>query len=122
MRVLVIGATGAIGRQLVPQLLAAGHQVSATTRSPVKLDGLSAAGTDAVVLDGLDGAAVGEAVARAEPRDIVHARTAIPAKLNPRPLERPFAATHQLRTVGVAHLLTARSAQGGRGGLPPVLC
>ncbi len=114
MRVLVIGATGAIGRQLVPQLLAAGHQVSATTRSPVKLDGLSAAGTDAVVLDGLDGAAVGEAVARAEPEVIVHEMTAIPARLNLRTFDRSFAATNQLRTVGIDHLLAAATAQGVR--------
>ncbi len=114
MRVLVIGATGAIGRQLVPQLVAAGHQVSTTTRSPAKLDGLRAAGTDPLVLDGLDGAAVGEAVARAEPEVIVHEMTAIPARLNLRKFDRTFAATNQLRTVGIDHLLAAAAAQGVR--------
>src|SRR5260370_3760914 len=98
MRVVVIGGTGAIGRQLVPQLLAAGHQVSATTRSQAKLERLRAAGTDALVLDGLDGAAVGEAVARAEPAVIVHEMTAIPASMNLRTFDRTFAATNQLRT------------------------
>ncbi len=114
MRVLVIGATGAIGRQLVPQLLAAGHQVSATTRSPAKLARLRAAGTDALVLDGLDGAAVGEAVARAEPQVIVHEMTAIPASLSLRAFDQTFAATNRLRTVGIDHLLAAATAQGVR--------
>jgi nucleoside-diphosphate-sugar epimerase len=114
MRVLVIGATGAIGRQLVPQLLAAGHQVSATTRSPAKLASLRAAGTDALVLDGLDGAAVGEAVARAEPQVIVHEMTAIPASLSLRAFDQTFAATNRLRTVGIDHLLAAATAQGVR--------
>jgi nucleoside-diphosphate-sugar epimerase len=114
MRVLVIGATGAIGRQLVPQLVAAGHQVSATTRSPAKLDGLRATGADPMVLDGLDGAAVGEAVARAEPEVVVHEMTAIPASLNLRKFDQTFAATNQLRTAGVDHLLAAASAQGVR--------
>lgn len=114
MRVLVIGATGAIGRQLVPQLLAAGHQVSATTRSPAKLARLRAAGTDALVLDGLDGAAVGEAVARAEPQVIVHEMTAIPASLSLRAFDQTFAATNRLRTVGIDHLLAAATAQDVR--------
>lgn len=114
MRVLVVGATGAIGRQLVPQLVAAGHQVSATTRSPAKLDELRAAGADPMVLDGLDGAAVGEAVARAEPEVIVHEMTAIPASISLRKFDRAFAATNQLRTAGVDHLLAAASAQGVR--------
>src|SRR5260370_5136208 len=114
MRVLVIGATGAIGRQVVAQIVAAGHQVRATTRSQAKLDRLRAAGTDALVLDGLDGAAVGEAVARAEPEVIVHEMTAIPARLNLRTFDRSFAATNQLRTVGIDHLLAAATAQGVR--------
>ncbi len=114
MRVLVVGATGAIGRQLVPQLIAAGHQVSATTRSLAKLDGLRAAGADPMVLDGLDGAAVGEAVARAEPEVIVHEMTAIPARASLRKFDRTFAATNQLRTTGVDHLLAAAAAQGVR--------
>ena len=55
MHVLVVGATGVVGQQLVPQLVAAGHQVTATTRSPGKVAGLRATGADAVVVDGLDG-------------------------------------------------------------------
>lgn len=114
MRVLVAGATGAIGRQLVPQLLAAGHQVSATTRSPAKIDGLRAAGADPYLLDALDGAAVGEVVARAEPEVIVHEMTAIPERMNFRKLADTFAATNKLRTTGLDHLLAAAQAQGVR--------
>jgi nucleoside-diphosphate-sugar epimerase len=114
MRVLVVGATGAIGRQLVPQLLAAGHQVSATTRSPAKVETLRAAGTDPLVLDGLDGAAVGEVVATAEPEVIVHEMTAIPASINLRKFDQTFAATNRLRTTGLDHLLAAATAQGVR--------
>jgi nucleoside-diphosphate-sugar epimerase len=112
MRVLVAGATGAIGRQLVPQLIAAGHQVSATTRSPGKTDSLRAAGADPYVLDGLDGAAVGEMVARAKPDVIVHEMTAIPADLNFRKFREAFATTNKLRTTGVDHLLAAAQAAG----------
>jgi 2-alkyl-3-oxoalkanoate reductase len=114
MRVLVVGATGAIGRQLVPQLVAAGHQVSATTRSAAKLDGLRAVGAEPLVLDGLDGAAVGAAVARAEPDVIVHEMTAIPANMSFRKFGQMFAATNELRTTGLDHLLAAATAQGVR--------
>jgi 2-alkyl-3-oxoalkanoate reductase len=112
MRVLVAGATGAVGRQLVPQLIAAGHQVSATTRSPEKTGSLRAAGADPYVVDGLDGAAVGEVVARAKPDVIVHEMTAIPAELNFRKFREAFATTNKLRTTGVDHLLAAAQAAG----------
>lgn len=112
MRVLVAGASGAVGRQLVPELVAAGHQVTATTRSPAKLAGLRAEGAEAVVLDGLDGEAVGAAVAQAEPEVIVHEMTAIPAEMNFRKFGQTFAATNELRTRGLDHLLAAAAAQG----------
>jgi 2-alkyl-3-oxoalkanoate reductase len=112
MRVLVVGATGAIGRQLVPQLLAAGHQVSATTRSPGKTDGLRTAGADPMVLDVLDGVAAGEAVARAEPDAVIYESTAIPADMNFRKFDRTFGPTNALRTAGLDHLLAAAAAEG----------
>jgi 2-alkyl-3-oxoalkanoate reductase len=114
MRVLVVGATGAVGRQLVPRLIADGHQVGATTRSEAKLDSLRAAGAEPYLLDGLDGAAVGQTVARAEPEVVVHEMTAIPAKLNLRRFDDSFADTNRLRTTGVDHLLAAAAAQGVR--------
>jgi nucleoside-diphosphate-sugar epimerase len=114
MRVLVVGATGAIGRQLIPLLVAAGHQVSATTRSAAKVDALRAAGADPLVLDGLDAAAVGAAVARTEPAVIVHEMTAIPADVSLRKFDQTFAATNELRTAGLDHLLAAAKAHGVR--------
>jgi 2-alkyl-3-oxoalkanoate reductase len=114
MRVLVVGATGAIGQQLVPQLIAAGHQVTATTRSPAKADGLRASGAQPMVLDGLDGTAVGETVATAEPEVIVHEMTAIPQQLNLRKFDHVFATTNKLRTTALDHLLAAAAAVGVR--------
>ncbi len=114
MRVLVVGATGAVGRQLVPRLIAAGHQVSATTRSQDKMDSLRAAGSEPYLLDGLDGDAVGQTVARAEPDVVIHEMTAIPANLSLRRFDRSFAATNRLRTTGLDHLLAASAAQGVR--------
>ncbi len=112
MRVLVAGATGAVGRQLVPQLVAAGHEVSATTRSQPKVEGLRAAGAEPYLLDGLDDTAVGAVVARARPDVIVHEMTAIPAAMNLRKFDQTFAATSRLRTTGLDHLLAAARAQG----------
>lgn len=114
MKVFVAGATGAVGRQLVPGLVAAGHQVTATSRSPDKLDGLRAAGADPVRLDGLDGAAVGEAVGRAGPEVIIHEMTALPQSLDLRHFDRTFAVTNELRTRGLDHLLAAAEQAGTR--------
>src|SRR5258706_11183373 len=114
MRVLVAGATGVVGRQLVPQLIAAGHQVTATTRSADKAAGLRAAGADAAVVDGLDAAAVGEAVARAEPEVVIHQMTALAGDFDLRHIERTFAMTNKLRTAGIDNLLAATQAAGAR--------
>lgn len=114
MRVLVAGATGVVGRQLVPQLIAAGHQVTATTRSAGKVAGLRAAGADAAVVDGLDAVAVGEAVARAEPEVVIHQMTALSREFDLRHFDRTFAATNKLRTTGLDNLLAAAQAAGAR--------
>jgi nucleoside-diphosphate-sugar epimerase len=114
MRVFVAGATGAVGRQLVPALIAAGHQVTATTRSPAKLAGLREAGAQPVVVDGLDAMAVGAAVATAEPEVVIHEMTAIGGMLSLRHFDRSFAATNELRTRGIDHLLAAAAAAGVR--------
>ena len=112
MRVFVAGATGAIGRRLVPQLVDRGHDVVATTSRPEKVDALRALGARPVVLDGLDGVAVGEAVARAEPDAIVHQMTALAGKPDLRRFDRWFADTNELRTKGTEHLLAAARAAG----------
>jgi len=114
MRVFVAGGTGVMGRRLVPQLVAGGHQVTATTTSPAKVGRLEELGAVAVVMDGLDAVSVGEAVARARPDAIVHQMTAIsPAhagKPSFRNMDRWFAGTNRLRIEGTDHLLAAAEA------------
>ena len=112
MRVFVAGATGAIGRQLVPRLVDAGHEVHGMTRSDSKRAMLYELGAVPVVADALDPYQVGEAVGRARPEVIVHQLTAIPASLNMRHMERDFAPTNRLRTEGTDHLLSAGQAVG----------
>src|SRR5919201_1714773 len=75
MRVFIAGATGVIGRRVVPLLVADGHEVVGMTRSPAKADGLRAAGAEPVVADALDPGAVMEAVQRARPQVVVHELT-----------------------------------------------
>ena len=116
MRVFVAGGTGVLGRRLVPQLVARGHQVTATTTTAAKLDLLAQLGAAGVVMDGLDAASVGEAVAAAQPDTIVHEMTAIsPAhagKPDIKHIDRWFAGTNRLRTEGTDHLLAAAEATG----------
>lgn len=112
MRVFLAGATGAIGRPLVSQLIERGHQVTGTTRSLAKVDRLRRLGAEAVVLDGLDGAAVGQAVALAEPDAIIHQLTALAGKANLRRFDRWFSLTNELRTRGTENLLAAADAAG----------
>src|SRR4051794_27168662 len=112
MRVFLAGATGAVGRQLVPQLIRAGHHVVATTRSETKFDALWNLGAEPVVLDALDPAAGGEAVAKAEPDAIVHQLTALTGQSDLKHFDRTFAQTNALRTVGTDNLLAAARAAG----------
>ena len=112
MRVFVAGGTGAIGARLVPRLIARGHQVVATTSRLEKLEALRETGAQAMVVDGLNGASVGEAVARARPDAIVHQMTALAGKPDMRHFDRWFAKTNELRTQGTEHLLAAARATG----------
>ncbi|BCB87503.1 NAD-dependent epimerase/dehydratase family protein [Phytohabitans suffuscus] len=114
MRVFVTGATGALGRHLVPGLVAAGHEVTATTRSPGKVAGLREAGADPVVVDGLDRDAVIAAVEAAEPEVIVHQMTALADMRSLRRVDQAFAATNELRTRGTDNLLAAAARVGTR--------
>lgn len=107
MRVLLAGATGVIGRQAVPVLAAAGHQVTGLARSPGRLPD-----AEVVAADALDPAAVQRAVLAAAPDVIVHMLTAIPDPVDPRHLARDMALTNRLRTQGTANLLAA--ADGAR--------
>ena len=115
MRVFVTGATGALGRHLVPGLVAAGHEVTATTRTPGKVAQLRAAGAEPAVVDGLDREAVIAAVRAAAPEVIVHEMTALADMRSLRRPDRVFAVTNELRTRGTDNLLeAARAAGAGR--------
>ncbi len=112
MRVFVAGATGAIGRHLVPMLIGSGHHVTGMTRTAEKAPGLAALGAEPVVADALDGAAVTAALIAARPDAVIHQLTAIPARINPRRIERDFALNDRLRSEGTRILVDAAAAAG----------
>jgi nucleoside-diphosphate-sugar epimerase len=114
MRVFVTGATGALGRYLVPELVSAGHEVTATTRTPGKVAQLRAAGAEPVVLDGLDRQAVIAAVQAVTPDVVVHQMTALAGLRSFRNPDKTFAATNELRTRGTDNLLAAAARAGTR--------
>jgi 2-alkyl-3-oxoalkanoate reductase len=114
MKIFVAGATGALGKQLVPQLVANGHEVVGMARSESKADLVRNSGARPVVADALDPDAVAQAVARAEPEVIVHQLTALSGPVDMRNPDRFFATTNRLRTEGTDHLLAAGRAVGAR--------
>lgn len=114
MRIFLAGAAGAVGRRLVPMLVAAGHEVVGTTRSAARVPEVAALGAEPVVLDALDAAAVRDAVAAAAPEVLVHQLTALSGPIDLRHFERTFAATNRLRTEGTDNLLAAARAAGVR--------
>src|ERR687895_1277541 len=112
MKVFVAGATGALGRALVPQLVARGHEVVGMTRIASKRAGLRALGARPVVADALDPDAVARVVAEAEPEVIVHQLTALSGKMSIRDARHPDRSpmarmTNRLRTEATDHLLAA---------------
>ena len=115
MKVFLAGATGALGRQLVPRLVAAGHEVAGMTRSPSKRALLRDLGATPVVADALIPEEVARAVAQFEPEVIVHQLTALAGGMGDmRNPDRAFALTNRLRTEGTDHLLAAGRAVGAR--------
>jgi nucleoside-diphosphate-sugar epimerase len=113
MRIFVAGATGAMGRELVPLLVADGYEVAGTTRSDRKANDLRALGAEPVVLDVLDAEAVGRAVSQAGPEVVVHQATALAGiGSNLRKFDEVFEETNRLRTVGTDNLLAAAQASG----------
>jgi 2-alkyl-3-oxoalkanoate reductase len=119
MKVFVAGATGALGKALVPQLVARGHEVVGTTRRASKQDLVRSLGARPVVADALDPHAVAQAVASAEPEVIVHQLTALSGPMSMRDARRPDRSvaaimTNRLRTEATDHLLTAGRAVGAR--------
>jgi nucleoside-diphosphate-sugar epimerase len=113
MKVFVAGASGAIGRPLVPRLVAAGHEVTGTTRSEPSAEAIHAAGATPAIVDALDADALREAVARAAPEVVLHELTALPERFNPRKRDL-YDATNRIRRVGTRNLLDAARAAGAR--------
>lgn len=114
MKVFVAGASGAIGRHLIPTLVRAGHSVVAMTRPLGRIDAIRDMGAEPVVADALDREAVIEAVRAARPEVVVHQLTAIPANASFRTFDRDFALTNRLRREGLDHLLAGARAAGAR--------
>jgi nucleoside-diphosphate-sugar epimerase len=113
MKVFVAGASGAIGRSLIPQLVAAGHDVTGTTRSEQRAEMIRAAGARAAICDALDADALRRAAVDAAPEVIVHELTALPTRLDPCD-KRVYEATNRIRRDGTANLLAAAHAVGAR--------
>jgi nucleoside-diphosphate-sugar epimerase len=114
MRVFVVGGSGAIGAQLLPALVAAGHEVAATSRSPSRAEGLRELGATPVALDVLDREATIAAVREARPEAIIHQGTALSDLSMQRDIDKAFAATNRLRTDGTDNLLAAAQEAGVR--------
>jgi nucleoside-diphosphate-sugar epimerase len=112
MRVLLVGASGAIGRRLIPQLAERGHQVTGTSRSAAKAGQLRSLGAEPAVLDVLDAGAVRAVVAKARPDAIVYQATALAGQAFSRNMDRGFAPTNELRTKGTDILLAAAAEAG----------
>jgi nucleoside-diphosphate-sugar epimerase len=113
VRVFVAGATGAVGRRLVPKLVIAGHEVTGMTRSESKSEDVRRAGARAVVADVFDVDALGAAMEVARPEVIVHELTALPDRIDFRKADT-YAATNRIRTEGTRNLIEAARAAGAR--------
>jgi nucleoside-diphosphate-sugar epimerase len=114
MNIFIAGAAGAVGRTLIPKLIAEGHTVTGSTRSEAKAASLRDLGADAVLMDGLDRESVMRAVTAAAPDAIVHQMTALSGNIDVRNIDKGFAMTNRLRTEGTEHLLAAAQAVGAR--------
>jgi nucleoside-diphosphate-sugar epimerase len=112
MRVFVAGATGVIGRRLVPMLRAHGHEVTGMVRSPERADAVRALGAEPAVADALDAQAVRGAVDQARAEAVIHELTSLPRRIDPRKIERDFALNDRLRSEGTHNLVQAAQAAG----------
>ena len=113
MRVFVAGASGAIGRPLVPKLVAAGHEVTGMTRSEARAEDVRAAGARAAVVDVFDSDALAAAMRGASPEVLIHELTSLPDRIDFRK-ENTYAATNRVRTEGTRNLIDAARTAGAR--------
>ena len=114
MKIFLAGATGAIGKRLLPMLVSEGHEVTATTQHTDKMMSIHSAGAAPLLVNALDKNDVVAAVQKAQPEIIIHQLTAIPPSINLRRFDEAFALTNRLRTEGTDHLLAAARAVGAR--------
>ena len=112
MRVFLAGASGVVGRRLLPRLVAEGHEVTGMTRTAAKADAIRVGGAEPAVADALDADAVRDAVAAARPQVVVQHLTDLPQDLNPRKLKTAYAANDRLRAEGTANLTSAAAEVG----------
>lgn len=122
MRIFVAGATGAVGRKLVPLLVASGHAVIGSTRSAAKAGILRELGAEPVIADGLDAAGMGAAVTAARPDVVIHQMTDLAAATDLRHFDRAFARTNELRTRGTDILLAAAREAGAKRFIAQSFC
>ena len=112
MRIFLAGAAGAVGRRLTPLVVAAGHAVTGTTRSPAKAPGIAAAGAEAVVVDALDGDRLRAAVMAARPDVVIHQLTDLPATRDPATYPAALAGNARVRILATPNLVVAARAAG----------
>jgi nucleoside-diphosphate-sugar epimerase len=112
MRVFVAGASGAVGKPLVRQLIAAGHTVTGTTRRQERAEEIRAAGATAIVCDVLDAPTLEAAVRDAVPEVVVNQLTSLPQDFNPRRID--YGPTNRVRKEGGENLMRAALAAGAR--------
>jgi nucleoside-diphosphate-sugar epimerase len=122
MRIFVAGATGAVGRKLVPALITAGHSVTATTRTAAKAETIKRMGAQPAVADGLDASAIRAAVIAARPEVVIDEMTDLAAVTDFRHFDRAFASTNQLRTRGTDFLLAAAREAGAKRFIAQSFC
>jgi nucleoside-diphosphate-sugar epimerase len=113
-RIFLAGASGAVGRRLVPLLVAAGHRVTGTTRVPEKADALRALGAEPVILDVFDAAALTQSMAAARPAVVMHQLTDLPKDLDPQKMPAALIRNARLRDEGTKNLVAAALASGAR--------
>jgi nucleoside-diphosphate-sugar epimerase len=112
VRIFFAGATGVLGRRLLPLLVSAGHEVIAMTRSEARVEGLRSAGATPVVCDVFDAPALRDAVVAAKPQVVLHELTDLPPNIDPRKADEQTAGNDRIRTEGTKNLVSAALAAG----------